>query len=122
MRKGLLIAVRTAVLTVLFAVSRAYTHPPADISLAYDPKTSLLTAVITHDTTGSFVKDTTKHFVRDIRVSVNGKTVITHLLSAQENMKSETAAYRLRLKSGDRVSVTGACNIFGSRESELIIP
>jgi desulfoferrodoxin (superoxide reductase-like protein) len=82
----------------------------------------LLTAVLTHDLSGSMVKDTAKHFVKTITVTVNGNAAISQNILSQESPAGETVQYKLRLKKGDKVNVVGACNIFGSIGKDFIVP
>ena len=99
----------------LFICSAAYAHPPSDIKLTYVPKTKILTAIIMHN-----VKDVKKHFIYKVDVSINGKEVISHAISQQDNLMTQTVSYLLPdAKPGDALSVEAYCNLSGKLLREI---
>jgi len=102
----------------LFVCSLAYAHPPSDIKLTYAPKTKILTAIIMHN-----VKDVKKHLINKVDVSINGREVISHAISQQDNLMTQTVSYLLPdAKPGDALSVEAYCNLSGKLLKEIKTP
>jgi len=98
-----------------FICSVAYAHPPSDIKITYDSGTKILKAVIMHN-----VSDVKKHFINKIDISLNGKEIISHSISRQDNNVSQTVSYMIPdAKSGDALSVEGHCSLSGSLTKEI---
>ena len=95
--------------------STASAHPPSDIKITYDFYTKTLKAVITHK-----VSDVKKHFINKVDVGLNGKKIISHAISQQDNLISQTVSYLIPdAKTGDVLSVEAYCNISGKLEKEI---
>ena len=107
---------------LLFFAGIFYGHPPSGFDISYDSKKTLVTAVITHDLSSSMVKDTAKHYIKNVSVSVNGTPAVVQTLQDQEKASGETVIYKIRVKKGDKVSFTGVCSIFGSASKDFIVP
>lgn len=98
-----------------FISSAAYGHPPSDIKIAYDSKTKILTAFIMHS-----VSDVKKHFISKVDISLNGREIISHAISRQDNSISQKVVYLIPdAEAGDKLSVEGYCNISGKLEKEI---
>ncbi len=98
-----------------FVSSAAYAHPPSDIKITYDSKTKILTALITHN-----VSDIKKHYINKVDVGLNGKEIISHAISQQDNNISQTVSYLIPdAKVGDNLSVEAYCSISGKLEKEM---
>ncbi len=98
-----------------FVSSAAYAHPPSDIKITYDSKTKILTALITHN-----VSDIKKHYINKVDVGLNGKEIISHAISQQDNNISQTVSYLIPdAKVGDNLSVGAYCSISGKLEKEI---
>jgi len=98
-----------------FMCSLAYGHPPSDIKITFDSKTKILKAVIMHN-----VSDVKKHFINKVGVGLNGKGVIEHSISQQDNNISQTVSYLIPdAKPGDMLSVEGYCSISGKLQKEI---
>lgn len=112
---------KTAIFLVIFlaiAVCSAYAHPPSDIKVTFDPKTKILKAVIIHD-----VKNPANHYIKKVDVGLNGKEIISHKISQQDNNQSQTVSYLIPdAKAGDMLSVEGYCSISGKLEKEIKVP
>jgi len=106
-------------LIVSFCItSAAYGHPPSDIKITYDSKARVLKAVIMHN-----VSDVKKHFIYKIDVSLNGKEIISHAISRQNNNINQVVSYLIPdANAGDKLSVEGYCNISGKLEKGIIVP
>ncbi len=95
--------------------STASAHPPSDIKITYDSKTKILKAVIMHN-----VSDVKKHFIKKVDVGLNGKEIISHSISQQDNNISQTVSYLIPdVKAGDKLSVEAYCSISGKLEKEI---
>lgn len=103
---------------VFFAVaSTAHAHPPSDIKITFDPKTKMLQAVIMHNTSNPI-----NHYIKKVDVGLNGKEIIGHAISREDNNESQTVSYLIPdVKDGDVVSVEGYCSISGKLEKEITI-
>ena len=98
-----------------FICSVAYAHPPSDIKIIYDSGTKTLKTVIMHN-----VSDVKKHFINKVDIGLNGKEIISHAISQQDNNASQTVSYLIPdAKSGDALSVEGYCSLSGSLTKEI---
>lgn len=101
----------------LAVCSTAYAHPPSDIIITFDNKTKTLSAVIMHN-----VSNPASHFIRKVDIALNGKDIITHTFSRQDNNVSQTVSYFVPdVKTGDILSVEAHCSISGKLEKEIEI-
>lgn len=95
----------------------AYAHPPSDIQITFDVKTKMLKAVIMHE-----VSNTLNHYINKVDVGLNGKAVISHSISRQDNNTSQTVSYLIPdAKEGDEVSVAGYCSLSGQLQKHIIV-
>ncbi len=93
----------------LFFVCKAIAHPPSNINIEFDSKTKILKAEIIHNTSS-----TTKHYINKVDIELNGKEVIEHKISRQDNSKTQTVMYLIPdVKKGDRITVEAYCSISG---------
>lgn len=101
----------------LAAVSVAYAHPPFDIKIAFDQNTKMLQAIIIHNTSNPI-----NHYIKKVDVGLNGKEIIEHAISREDNNESQTVSYRIPdVKNGDVISVEGYCSISGKLKKEITI-
>lgn len=109
-----IIRILTALLfysTILFA------HPAKEIVLKYDSNTNLLSIRINHES-GNF----NKHFIEEVRVSVNKKERIVQSFTSQDDLEKLELQYKIyNLKKGNVISVDTKCNIFGKKAASLEI-
>ena len=111
--KGL--AIFAGSLILLSQTENAYAHPPSGIIITFDPKTKILNAVIMHE-----VSNPAKHFISRVDIALNGREIIEHTLSRQDNNLSQSAAYLIpEAKTGDILSVEAYCNISGKLKKEI---
>ncbi|HNY64087.1 MAG TPA: hypothetical protein PKM41_01530 [Deltaproteobacteria bacterium] len=92
-------------------------HPPKDVSLAFDTQKGVLAVTITHS---SFFPS--KHYIKDVVISVNGKQVGGTPYTVQPAGDSFTYTYPVQASPGDVISVIATCNIFGSKEGSVTVP
>ena len=99
------------------AISTAYAHPPSDIKITFDVKTKILQAVIMHNTSNP-----ASHYIKKVDVGLNGKEIIEHTVSKQDNNESQTVAYLIPdVKDGDVISVEAYCSISGKLQKEISV-
>jgi len=104
-------------LAILFFLSPVYAHPPSDIKITFDAGTKVLQAVIMHN-----VSNPQNHYIKKVDVALNGKEVIEHSISRQDNNDSQTVSYLIPdVKDGDVLSVEGYCSISGKLAKEITV-
>ena len=109
------IAAFLTVLTILMSVSMAYAHPPSDIKITFDQKTKMLQAVIVHNTSNPV-----RHYIKKVDVGLNGKEILEHNISRQDNNQTQIVAYYIPdVKAGDMLSVEAYCSISGKLTKEI---
>ena len=114
MKKGIVIC---ALLVFLSVASNVYAHPPTDIRITFDSKTKMLKAVIEHNT-----KNFTNHYIKTAEVKLNGKKIISHTISRQDNHNTQTVYYLIPdVKNGDVLAVEGYCNMFGNQTKKITV-
>jgi len=106
-------------LTVLcffvFMCSGVYAHPPSAIKAEYNAVTRILTIIITHP-----VSNAETHYISKVDVRLNGKEIIEHQISRQDNNGSQFAVYMVPdAKVGDTIAVEAYCSISGKLKKEL---
>jgi hypothetical protein len=93
----------------------AFSHPPAKIEITYEPATKTVTAVIVHP-----VNNPAGHFISKVDISLNGKEIIEHVISRQDNADSQTVRYLIPdITAGDTIGVEGYCNVNGTLTSTV---
>jgi len=101
----------------LAITSTAYAHPPSDIKIKIDPTTKMLHAVIVHDTSNPL-----NHYINKVGVALNGKEIIGHIISREDNFEEQTVSYLIPdVKDGDVLSVEGHCSISGKLKKEITV-
>ena len=111
------IGVFLIVFIFLVVASTAYAHPPSDIKTDFDPKTKMLHAVIVHNTSNPL-----NHYINKVDVGLNGKEIIEHIISREDNNKEQTVSYLIPdVKDGDVLSVEGHCSISGKLKKEITV-
>lgn len=95
--------------------SLCFAHPPSDIIITYDPATKILKAVIMHN-----VSNTANHYIKKVDIGLNGKDIIVHQISRQDNNTDQPVAYLIPdAKPGDTLSVEAHCSISGKLKKEI---
>lgn len=93
----------------------AFAHPPQDIKITFDADTKTLKAVIIHPTSNP-----QNHFIKKVDVSLNGKEIIEHKISRQDNNADQTVSYFIPdAKEQDTLAVEAYCSISGALEKEI---
>jgi len=95
----------------------AFAHPPSDIEITFDSASKTLKAVIIHQ-----VNNPKAHYIKTVNVGLNGKGIIEHKISAQDNNATQTVSYLIPdAKPQDTVSLEAYCNISGKLKKEIKI-
>ncbi len=112
-----LLGLGAAVLSITSIPKEAYAHPPSDIAITFDAKTKILHAVIVHN-----VGNPINHYIKKVALGLNGKEIIEHTISRQDNNTNQTVTYLIPdVKIGDTLSVEAYCSISGKLEKEIKI-
>lgn len=109
--------ITTVGLAGLLIVVPAAATPPSAMSISFDSTTHNLTVTITHATL-----DPTTHYIKDVKVNINGQTVNDYRYTSQPTPDTFTYVYTLMPKRGDTIEVTATCSLAGSATRELTIP
>lgn len=104
-------------LSVLFIAATGYAHPPSDIEITFDPATKMLKAVIMHNT-----NNPDNHYIEKVDVGLNGKEIIEHHISREDNNVEQTVSYLIPdAKKGDIISVEGYCSKWGTLTKKITV-
>jgi desulfoferrodoxin (superoxide reductase-like protein) len=105
----------TFLIPVLFITSAAFAHPPKNIEMTVSGKD--ISVVVTHK-----VEDAAKHYIKEIKVSVNGKVMIVQDFVLQQDLQTQTAVYFIpSLKKEDKVEIEAECNIYGKMKKGFTV-
>ena len=114
MRKVFLIV---AVLFFLMFTCLAIAHPPTDIIFKYDAKGKILSVGVAHS-----AKDFKKHFIKEIKIEVNGQDWIVQDFLSQPTLDVQAASYaQVDLKKGDIIEILVVCNQAGQLSKKFKI-
>ena len=106
---------------LILTVSIIFAHPASQVTLSYNAKTSMLTINVIHPISDTKVSDPTKHYIKDITVSVNGKVAIVESIKFQQSDKGEMSSFLLNVKKNDKVTVKTVCSISGTKIASITI-
>ena len=113
--KTLTVIIAVCMLICMTGVS--FAHPPSDITITFEPVTKMVEAVITHQ-----VSNPQNHYIKKVDVGLNGKEVIEHSISRQDNNSTQTVTYLIPdAKAGDIISIEAYCSISGKLTKEIKI-
>jgi len=112
MRKIILLVLICAFIAVCTDV---YAHPPSDIKIEHNSQSRMVTVIVTHA-----VNNVEKHFINKIEISLNGKEIIEHKISKQDNEKYQFSGYMITdVKPGDVITVEAYCSVSGKLRKEI---
>ncbi|MDD4955861.1 MAG: hypothetical protein PHP17_07495 [Candidatus Omnitrophica bacterium] len=104
-------------IAVFLGISTVYAHPPSDIKITFNPDTKILSAIVFHDTSNPI-----KHYIKKVDVGLNGKEIIEHTISREDNNETQAVSYLIPdVKEGDSISVEGYCSISGKLKKEITV-
>lgn len=102
---------------VILACTPVFAHPAEKMELKWDETASALDVSIVHP-----VKNTVKHYISKIVVSVGGKVMEERVLKSQTDPKTEQAVFEIKdLKKGSKIEVEATCNVFGKLKGSIVI-
>jgi hypothetical protein len=112
-----IVIIGSVLLAICLFVLPAGATPPSDITVNYDKTTSQISVTITHVT-----PDPTTHYIRNVKININGRVVIDRDYTSQPTKDTFTYTYPVPVNAGDTVRVTATCNLAGSGEKVIEIP
>ncbi|ADQ14631.1 hypothetical protein [Halanaerobium hydrogeniformans] len=106
----------TAVIIFLFSLT-AFSHPPADIEMAFELENNILEASVTHRS-----QNNQDHFVEKVEIFLNDELMIKQDFLIQSNNDQQNLLYLMPgVVEGDTIKIIAYCNQFGSLEEEMLI-
>jgi hypothetical protein len=90
-------------------VTPAAANPPSDMSVSYQELSRTLAVTITHP-----VPNPQSHYIREVLVTINGKTVNDSFYTSQPAPDTFTYTYPIDTVTGDEIGVTATCSLTGS--------
>lgn len=111
--------VRLLIVMIFFLmISPAFSHPPVDIVISFDPDTKLLNLTILHPT-----PDVKKHIIDKIEIMLNEDWINKLEFKTQTDQEKHVAvAFLPGLKPGDEITVIAHCNVFGKKKVSYKLP
>jgi hypothetical protein len=103
-----------AMLAGCLIISPASANPPTEMLLSYNEQAGDLSVVITHP-----VPNPQAHYIKNVIVSVNGKTVNDSRYTNQPAPDIFTYTYPIVTVPGDEIEVTASCVLSGSLSRRL---
>lgn len=95
----------------------AFAHPPVHIEVSFNRETKILAAKISHP-----VENPSTHYIAKVDIGLNGKEILIHEISRQDNENEQVVLYLLPdVKTGDEVAVEATCSISGKNEKKIKI-
>jgi hypothetical protein len=95
----------------------AAAHAPSDMSLSYNGLSKELVVTIMHQ-----VPNPQVHYVREVRVTINGTVVSDSQYTSQPASDTFTYTYPVQPIPGDTIEVTASCSIAGSISRQMYMP
>ncbi|WP_321507097.1 hypothetical protein [uncultured Methanoregula sp.] len=111
-----IVAIIALVAAGCLLITPAAATPPSAVILSYNEQASELSVTISHP-----VADPTTHYIREVVITVNGKTIKDTPYTSQPSADTFTYTYPLQTKPGDDIEVTANCNLAGSKSSHLYL-
>ena len=102
---------------VCLVVYPAAAHAPSDMSVTYNELSKDLVVTITHQ-----VPNPQAHYVREVRVTINGIVVNDSQYTSQPASDTFTYTYPVLPIPGDTIEVTASCSIAGSISRQMYMP
>ncbi|MCX5834525.1 MAG: hypothetical protein NTV99_08470 [Deltaproteobacteria bacterium] len=106
-------AVVAVLVTVVFAVP-SFSHNPADVALNYDQGKQTLFVTVTHSPFSDI------HYVKEVEVGKNGKSVGIYPYNAQPGEKF-TNNYKIPAQPGDVLEAKSTCVKYGSKAGRMTV-
>ena len=101
--------------SLIIVSTGAYAHPPFEVNIEHSSELRIISIIVVHP-----VSNPGKHFINKIIVWLNGKEVIQHKISSQDDNRYQSAAYMIPdAKVGDIIAAEAYCNISGKLKKEI---
>lgn len=101
----------------VFLSSSLFAHPPITIDIEYNKVDHMLSATIVHP-----VSNVVSHNVGEVEVKVNGRKVLMHEISKQDDNRKQLVIYRIAdVEEGDVVWLEAVCNKSGKLAKKIEI-
>jgi hypothetical protein len=110
----LIIAVALAACLLVMPVMA---NPPSDVAVNIDRAANQIAVTITHP-----VADPATHYIRNVKVNINGRVVIDNDYKSQPTKDVFTYTYPVPVNAGDTVRVTTTCVLGGDTEKVITLP
>jgi desulfoferrodoxin (superoxide reductase-like protein) len=105
-------------LTILsFSPQISYADAPKDVTIKYNSGSQTLSVTITHKS--AFTR---MHHIKTVEIKKNNAVVSTTNYDTQPKEVPFSYTYKMEAAPGDKLDVTVACNISGSRTASLTVP
>ncbi len=104
----------------IFPLSMLFAHPASEIKTDYDAKTQILTVHVNHAISTSKNKDEKQHFIKLVKVDINGKEQVRKTMTSQKG-DIVLLTFKIKAKRGDRLTVTSICSLPETAVSETTI-
>jgi hypothetical protein len=104
------------IVSLLLLSQTASATPPSDIVLQYDITTQLLSVTITHASA-----NVNEHYIYKVELQKNGHPFNTSIYTSQPDPTSFTYTYTVNATTGDVISVTATCILYGSLTKQLTV-
>jgi hypothetical protein len=111
---ALIIAVALSVCLLILPVSA---NPPSDVTVNIDKAANQIAVTITHP-----VPDPATHYIRNVKITINGRVVIDNDYKSQPTKDVFTYTYPVPVNAGDTVRVTATCVLGGDTEKVITLP
>ena len=92
-------------------------HPASKVNINYDKQNKQVDIKVTH-----MVGDETSHYIKNAKIYLNGKEIITQHAKSQVDKKMQHFLYKvIDVKKGDAIKVEVECNKQGTRTESINI-
>lgn len=92
-------------------------HAPKSIKVNFNRDIHELKVTIRHP-----VKNVSRHYVKRIRILVNGQKVVDTRYKKQTSPEIQSAQFKLKgIKTGDTILIKATCNRFGGKKAKKTV-
>jgi hypothetical protein len=100
-----------------FSPRVSYADAPQDVKMEYDSSAQTLAVTITHKS--SFPGF---HHIKTVEIKKNAAVISTTNYDTQPGKSPFTYTYKVAVAEGDKLEVTAACNMSGSKTGTIAVP
>jgi hypothetical protein len=113
-KSKIFIGVASVALVMVVYTAPAFSHGPADVALNYDQGKQVLSVTVTHSPFSD------SHYVKEIEIGKNGKSVGKYPYAAQPGEKF-TYTYKVPAQPGDVLEAKATCSKYGSKTGKMVV-